>query len=329
MNEAKTIAAGACMLVLSTLSTSVSGETVSEMTSAAGDTNSVIDSAQVVDTSSGNLTITGELLFSATFDLTNPAAAFTFNKDVDFYSFFASAGDELVIDVDGGIGGALSIDTKIGLFGPASDYPVLAESEDASSVDEGSESLKDPRIDGFRVPADGVYTVVVTGRGALLADGGDAMGGAPGALGGNGDYLLKISGTSTAATSVDIAITKKMMKKHRRKGKREKTARINLKKKRHIKVAILGSESFPVSNIDSSSLTFGAVGTEDTLRKCKHRTKDVNRDGQPDLVCEFSLRDSGFNKYSYEGILNGQTSDGQHFSGADKVVVKGKRKSKG
>lgn len=329
MNEAKTIAAGACMLLLSTLSTSVSGETVLEQTTAAGDSNSVIGSAQLVDTSSGNLVIAGELLFSATFDLTNPGAFAVFNRDVDFYSFFASAGDELVIDVDGGIGGALSIDTKIGLFGPASDYPLLAESEDASSVDEGSESLKDPRIDAFRVPADGIYTVVISGRGALLADGGDALGGAPGAQGGNGDYLLKISGTSSAATSVDIAITQKKMKRHGKKGKKQKVARIDLKKKRHVKVAIFGSESFPVSNIDPSSLTFGAVGTEDTLRKCKHRTKDVNRDGQPDLVCEFSLRDSGFNKYSYEGILNGQTSDGQYFSGADRIVVKGKRKHKG
>ena len=119
-------------------------------------------------------------------------------------------------------------------------------------------------------------------------------------------------------------------KKLKKKGKKkDEVARIDLKKRKHVKVAILGSKEFPVADIDPRSLTFGAVGNEDTLRKCKHRTKDLNRDGEPDLECEFSLRDSGFSKNSQEGFLNGQTTDGQRFSGADRVKVKGKLKGKG
>ena len=324
MKSAKRIAAYTCLLLLSTLSTSVSGQTVLEEGTVSADSNSVIESAQAVDISSGNLVIAGDLFFSVEFTQNPPV----FHRDVDFYSFFASAGDALVFDIDGGDGGALPVDTSIGLFGPAPDYPLLAENANADSLDEGSMSLKDPRIDEFQVPADGIYTVVVTVRDAVLMDGGEVMGGAVGKMG-NGDYLLKISGASSAATNVDIAITQKKLKKQRKKGKKNKTARIDLKKKRNVNVAIYGSKDVPVSNIDLSSLTFGAVGTENTLRKCKNRTKDLNRDGEPDLECEFSLRHSGFNKNSREGVLNGRTSGGQHFSGAGQISVTGKGKGKG
>lgn len=328
MNITKRIAAYIGVLLLSILSTSASGETILEAETGAADSNSVITLAQSVDASSGDLVIAGDLFFSVEFVLYPPPGMAVFRRDVDFYSFFASSGDKLVINIDGGIGGALSIDTKLGLFGPAPSYALLVENEDADSIDAGSVNFKDARIDGFRVPADGIYTVVVTGRGAVLMNGGDVMGGAVGAMG-NGDYLLKISGSSYPANRVEIAITQKKLKKKGRKGKKHKAARIDLKKKRNVKVAIFGSKNFPVSDIDLNSLTFGAVGNENTLRKCKHRTKDLNRDGEPDLVCEFSLRHSGFSKDSREGVLNGQTSDGRSFSGANPIVVKGKGKGKG
>ena len=328
MNGTKRIATYIGVLLLSTLSTSVFGETILEEETGSADSNSVIALAQSVDTSSGSLSIAGDLFFAVEFILDPPPGMAIFRRDVDFYSFFASAGDQLVIDIDGGIGGALSIDTKLGLFGPAPSYDLLVENEDADSLDTGSANLKDARIDGFIIPADGIYTVVVTGRGAVLTNGGDVMGGAVGAMG-NGDYVLKISGSSYPASRVEIAITQSKMKKKGKKGKKQKAARIDLKKKRNVKVAIFGSKAFPVSNIDPSSLTFGAVGNETTLRKCKNRTKDLNRDGEPDLVCEFSLRRSGFNKDSREGVLTGQTSDGRSFSGTDQIVVKGKGKGKG
>ena len=313
-------------LLLSALSTPVLGETIPEQGNGLNDGNSLVTSAQAVDISSGSVVIAGDLFFTFEFIAEPPPGMGIFHKDVDFYSFFASAGDRIVVDVDGGIGGAASIDTKIGIFGLAPDYPKLAENENADVVDEGSENLKDPYIDGFLVPADGIYTVAIAGMSAVFMDGGEVMGGAGGERG-TGDYQLKLSGSTAPSAQVTIAITSKKFKK---KGKKKnKVARIDLKKNKHIKVAILGSKHFPVSDIDASSLTFGAVGNEDTLRKCKYRTKDLNKDGEPDLECEFSLRGSGFSKHSHEGVLNGQTSDGRPFSGSDRVKVKGKLKGKG
>ena len=313
------------MLLLLTYSTSVLGDTIEEQGNGLDDNNSVIAMAQAVESSSGNIVIAGDLFFTVEFILDPPPGMAVFHRDVDFYSFYASAGNRLVLDVDNGIGGGASIDTKLGLFGPAPEYKKLAENEDADSVDEGSVNLKDARIDDFVVPTDGIYTVAITGRGAVFMDGGDAMGGATGSMG-NGDYLLKVSGLSSASIRVAIAITHDKFKKSK-KSKQQKVARIDLKKKKKVKVAIFGSKAFPVSNIDPSTLTFGAVGNEKTLRKCKHRLRDLNRDGEPDLECEFSLRNSGFSKDSREGVLHGQTSQGQSFSGAYHIRVKGSGKS--
>jgi len=317
-------------LLLSALSMPVIGEIIPEQGNGLNDGNSVITAAQAVDMSTGSVTIAGDLFFTFEFIANPPPGMGVFHKDVDFYSFPASAGDKIVVDIDAGIGGDASIDTKVGIFGPPPEYIRLVENESADVIDQGSENLKDAFIDGFLVPADGTYTVVVVGMGAVLMNGGEVMGGAGGERG-NGDYLLTISGISAGSAEVDIAITQKKFKKKSKKNgkKKDAAARIDLKKKKHVNVAILGSKDFPVSGIDPSSLTFGAVGNEDTLRKCKSRTKDLNKDGEPDLECKFSLRHSGFNKDSEEGVLNGQTTDGQHFSGAERVKVKGKLKGKG
>jgi hypothetical protein len=318
------------MLLLLMFSGSVLGQIIQEQGPGLDDSNSLLALAQPVDSSSDSIVVAGELFFHFHFVLNPPAGMEVYRRDVDFYSFYAPAGSHLVVDIDNGIGGASSVDTKIGLFGPGPAYEKLAESDDADSIDDGSQSLKDSRIDEFVVPASGIYTVAVTGSGAMFLDGGAVMGGATGAMG-NGDYLLTISGLSSGSTQIEVAIaiaTHGKFKKSR-KHKKQKVARIDLKKKKKVKVAIFGSEAFPVSDIDASTLTFGAVGDEKTLRKCKHSTKDVNRDGEPDLVCEFSLRKSGFSKHSREGVLNGQTLGGQSFSGVDDITVKGKAKKKG
>jgi hypothetical protein len=107
----------------------------------------------------------------------------------------------------------------------------------------------------------------------------------------------------------------------------KKVARLNLRKKRKVKVAILGdSNGFDVADIDLKSLTFGATGDEKTLRKCKRRFKDVNGDGVPDLVCKFSLRGSHFEADSSEAVLKGKTKSGKAFFGSDSVKIKAERK---
>ena len=103
---------------------------------------------------------------------------------------------------------------------------------------------------------------------------------------------------------------------------KRKTARIKLWKKDRVKVAILGSKSFNVADVDTSSLRFGAKGDEKTLRKCKRRLKDVNRDGHKDLVCKFNLKDTGFKADTSKAVLSGYTKGGAVFHGSDNVEVK-------
>lgn len=96
-----------------------------------------------------------------------------------------------------------------------------------------------------------------------------------------------------------------------------------------ISVAILSMEQFnAIQQVDRKSLTFGSTGDETSLnlkgRKqapdCK--TKDVNKDKLPDLVCKFMLGSTGFQLGDTEGILKGLTVDGTPIEGSDSVIIK-------
>jgi hypothetical protein len=214
--------------------------------------------------------------------------------DVDFYSFFAFAGDSLDVNVSGAGAQPLAA-TSVGLFGPAPNYTLLDNS--------------DLGIAGRVVSEDGVYTVAVANAYAGFSSGGNVNGGA----GGSGGYSLRISGISQSVTEVDIDV---------KPGRRAKKNRINMRKKHAVKVAILGGPKFDVKDVDRSSLTFGATGDESTLKKCKRRLKDVNRDGYRDLVCKFRLKATGFEAESTQAVLKGRTTSGNDFVGSDDISVK-------
>jgi len=214
-------------------------------------------------------------------------------RDVDFYSFFAYAGDSIDIGMSG-------VDTSVALFGLAPDYDLLADNGLSSGMS------------GHVITESGMYTVAVANSGAYFSDGGTVGGGTFD----EGDYSLSVSGMSMASMEINIDV----------KPRRHKVARIKLWKKRKVKVAILGEAGFDVADIDQSSLTFGAYGDENTLRKCKRRFKDVNGDGVPDLICKFSLHGAGFDADSSKAYLSGKTWDGTVFHGSDEIVVKEHRK---
>jgi len=89
-----------------------------------------------------------------------------------------------------------------------------------------------------------------------------------------------------------------------------------------IHVAILSTAEFDApALVDQASLTFGATGSEASLISCKKKGKDVNRDGLPDLVCNFSIRLSGLWPGSTVGILMGQTIDETPIAGSDSVTI--------
>ena len=250
--------------------------------------NSPASLANTFATSSSGLVVSGSLTSSG--DVRRGAT-----YDVDFYSFFAFAGDSINIGVNG-------VSSSVALFGVAPDYAYLASGDTSS------------RMDGHGITESGMYTVAVANNGAFFSDGGIVNGGVVE----QGDYTLSVSGLSMPSLEIKI----KVKPRHHKK-----VARINLRKKRKVKVAILGdSNGFDVADIDPKSLTFGATGDEKTLRKCKRRFKDVNGDGVPDLVCKFSLRGSHFGADSSEAVLKGKTKRGKAFYGSDSVTVKAERK---
>ena len=103
---------------------------------------------------------------------------------------------------------------------------------------------------------------------------------------------------------------------------------INLRRK-SISVAILSSPDFnaPVE-VDRSTLTFGPTGNEASPLACTRKSKDVNGDRNPDLVCQFPMKLEGslplFDCGDTVGLLKGEMvlPDGRSsFEGQQAVVI--------
>lgn len=95
---------------------------------------------------------------------------------------------------------------------------------------------------------------------------------------------------------------------------------INTTSAGRIAVAILGSALFDVTEVDTSSLTFGATGDEDSLSHCGG-LEDVNADGFDDLVCHFFTQATGLSVGDTVGILKGTTLSGDPFQATDAVRI--------
>jgi hypothetical protein len=99
---------------------------------------------------------------------------------------------------------------------------------------------------------------------------------------------------------------------------------INLKKEGLVPVAILSTTEFnALTQVDRSSLTFGATGTENSLQRCADNGEDVNDDGLPDLICHFENQKTGLTCDSTTATLVGRTADGRRFEGQDDVKITG------
>ena len=123
--------------------------------------------------------------------------------DLDFYSFHGTTGDVVTIDIDNAYGGVQSFDSVVALLGPAPSFAVLAQDDDAS-LDPGSTSGLDSRIENFSLPSTGIFTVGVSNYSRFFQAGGGVSD--PTDIE-NGDYTLIISG-GTPSQPGDLVLTK-------------------------------------------------------------------------------------------------------------------------
>jgi hypothetical protein len=85
-----------------------------------------------------------------------------------------------------------------------------------------------------------------------------------------------------------------------------------------IPVAILGSESFDVSDVDGTTLHFGPGGAPLAHWRGPH-PQDVNGDGRMDLVAHFRAEATGIEYGDRMACLSGETLDGKRFEGCDSI----------
>jgi hypothetical protein len=266
--------------------------------------------------------------------LTVTVNAFLESGSADVFAFDGRAGDVVIVDIDGG---APNIDTIVALLGPgpSGPYHSLTSNDDSDlvPVDEGSFDHTDSYILPFNLPVDGVYYVGVTHWGTQVVDGGALLGG-----GGNptGTYTVTISiQRQVAEVPQDPPASEPLPQlpavQHVnidiRPGQRAETAIVHLSRAK-IPVAVLSSEDFDAMQIDTSTLTFGHSGDEQSLLKCHPKGIDVNRDGRRDMLCLFSVKAANFEPNDMAGFVKGRTAAGTQFEGQGLLKVVEPRKGR-
>jgi hypothetical protein len=83
-------------------------------------------------------------------------------------------------------------------------------------------------------------------------------------------------------------------------------------------VAILGSDSFDVADVDVATLTFGPSGASFDHSHGPH-SEDLNGDGFTDLMAHFQVEETGIAFGDRMACISGETLDGAPFSGCDDV----------
>ncbi len=97
---------------------------------------------------------------------------------------------------------------------------------------------------------------------------------------------------------------------------------INPASKGTVPVAILSTSGFDAFiMVDTTSLSFGRTGDEQSLVFCNKGGEDVNGDGLLDLMCHFNTQSTGFILGDTKGYLKGKTVNGASFAGSDQIRI--------
>ncbi len=84
-----------------------------------------------------------------------------------------------------------------------------------------------------------------------------------------------------------------------------------------IPVAILGSESFDVADVDVTTLVFGPDGAAPV--NLRAHLVDVNHDGFKDLLTQYKIQETGIARGDIEVCITGNTFDGITIVGCDDI----------
>ncbi len=100
---------------------------------------------------------------------------------------------------------------------------------------------------------------------------------------------------------------------------------INLRSMGVVPVAILGSDTFDVTDVDVTTLMFGTASPAHDLTDSdtyNEHIQDVNDDGFLDLVSHYKQKETGIGCSDIEATLTGELLDGTPIEGTDSVNPK-------
>ena len=237
-------------------------------------------------------------------------------NDVDFFAFDATQGDTPSLKIVG----AMQVDAT----GTCTGFSSIVGLYDALGNLLGHNEAKCPVTDAFlnnvTLPASGKYFVAVSGYPHYWGQGGTSP--YIGILSAGGPYQLVVNGVrnpNAPPAPAPLPTVKHVPVEVMHWDREERLEKSEGQEP--IQVAILSMKDFDAMTVDPQSLTFGPTGNEKSLIKCRKHGKDVNHDGQIDMVCYFKSEVANFQTGDLNGVVKGKTKSGMQIEGSGALKI--------